>query len=132
MLNLAYRRAWIAGGVLLGATIVVGSLLPGQVIAPLSIWDKFLHSAAYGALTLWFAGLLERPRYWLAGLLCFLLGMLVELAQATFTSTRLGESADLVANGAGAVLGLTLAYAGLGGWARHVERWLGVAPAGGR
>ena len=132
MLNLAYRRAWVAGGVLLGATIVVGSLLPGQVISPFSIWDKFMHAAAYGALTLWFAGLLERPRYWLAGLLCFVLGVLVELAQATLTSTRLAESADLVANGLGAALGLALAYAGLGGWARHVERWLGVAPAGSR
>lgn len=134
MLNLAYRRAWIAGGVLLSAIIVVGSLLPAPVIEslPLSLWDKALHAVAYGSLTLWFAGMLERSRYLLAGALSFGLGIFVELAQATLTETRLGDSADLVANGTGAVLGLGLAYAGLGGWARHVERWLGVAPASSR
>lgn len=134
MLNLAYRRAWVAGGVLLGAAIVVASLLPAPVIESLSLslWDKALHAAAYGSLTVWFAGLLERTRYPLAALLSFGLGILVELAQSTLTETRLAESADILANGTGAVLGLALAYAGLGGWARQVERWLGVAPPGPR
>ncbi len=134
MLDLVYRRAWVAGGVLLSAVVVTGSLLPAPVIQslPLSPWDKALHLLAYGSLTLWFAGLLERSRYLLAGLMSFGLGLLVELAQATITTTRLAESADLVANGAGAALGLVLAYAGLGGWAGHFERWLGVSPSGGR
>jgi VanZ family protein len=72
--------------------------------------------------------MLERSRYPVAAVLSFGLGILVELAQAPLTDPRLAESADLVANGVGAVLGLALAYAGLGGWARQVERWLGVAP----
>jgi VanZ family protein len=133
MLELAYRRAWVAGGVLLAAGIVIGSLLPGPVVGSLfSLWDKLLHALAYGSLTLWFAGLLERSRYPLVAALSFALGILVELAQATLTETRLAESADLVANGTGAALGLVLAHAGLGGWARQVERWLGVAPAADR
>jgi VanZ family protein len=134
MLDLAYRRAWIAGGVLLTALVVVGSLLPAPVIESLHLlpWDKARHALAYGSLTLWFTGLLERSRYHRAGLLSFAVGLLVELAQAALTATRLAGSADLLANGIGAALGLAVAYAGLGGWARHVERWLGVAPAGGR
>ncbi|MCU0976987.1 MAG: hypothetical protein MUC71_11860 [Steroidobacteraceae bacterium] len=134
MLNLAYRRAWISGGVLLSAIVVAGSLVPGPLIEslPLTLWDKALHAVAYGSLTLWFAGLLERSRYLIAGILSFGLGIAVEVAQAALTETRLAESADLVANGTGVAIGLALAYAGLGGWARQVERWLRVPPPGGR
>lgn len=131
MLPLVYRRAWLAGAGLLGLAIIVGSLLPGPVVAVVSTWDKLEHALAYGALTLWLAGILERGRYPWAAAAAFALGGAVELAQGTLTATRVAEPQDLLANGLGIGLALALAYGGLGGWAGRVEAWLGTTPPGG-
>jgi VanZ family protein len=126
VLPLVHRRLWLAGSLLIAAGIIVGSLLPGPVVATVGIDDKFEHAGAYFALTLWLAGLMVRRRYVWAALAAFALGAALEAAQGLLTVTREPEGLDLVANGAGIVFALALAYLGLGGWAGRVERMLGV------
>ena len=126
MLPLVYRRLWLAGALLIAAGIIIGSLLPGPVVATVGIDDKFEHAGAYFALTLWLAGLMARRRYAWAALAAFALGAALEAAQGLLTVTREPEGLDLVANGAGIVFALALAYLGLGGWAGRVERMLGA------
>lgn len=126
MLRLARPDLWIAGAAVLVALIVVASLLPGPVVASVSAYDKLEHAAAYAALTLWLAGMLECRRYAWAGLAAFLLGLALELFQGWFTATRQADPLDLVANGTGIFLALAMAWMGLGGWAGRAERWLGL------
>ena len=126
MLPLVYRRLWLAGALLIAAGIVIGSLLPGPLVATVGVNDKFEHAGAYFALTLWLAGLVVRRRYAWAALAAFVLGAALEAAQGLLTVTREPDGLDLVANGAGIALALALAYLGLGGWAARVERMLGA------
>jgi len=126
VLPLVYRRLWLAGALLIAGGIVIGSLLPGPVVATVGIDDKFEHAGAYFALTLWLAGLVVRRRYAWAALAAFALGAAMEAAQGLLTVTREAEGLDLVANCAGIALALALAYLGLGGWAGRLERLLGV------
>lgn len=126
MLPLVYSRLWLAGTLLIASGIVIGSLLPGPVVAAVASYDKFEHAGAYFALTLWLAGLVVRRRYAWAALAAFALGAALEAAQGLLTVTREPDGLDLVANGAGIALALALAYLGLGGWAARVERMLGA------
>lgn len=129
MLPLSRPGLWIAGAVLIGAMIVLGSLLPGSVIAAIDVWDKLEHASAYGLLTLWMTGMLERRRYAWAALVAFLLGLSLEGLQGALTATRQSDPLDLVANLSGIGVAWALAMLGLGGWAGRVERWLGLAPS---
>ena len=128
MLPLAYSRLWLAGTLLIAGGIVIGSLLPGPVVAAVGGYDKLEHAGSYFALTLWLAGLVVRRNYAWAALAALALGVAMEAAQGLLTATRQADALDLVANGAGIALALALAYLGLGGWAARVERWLGVGP----
>ena len=126
MLPLVYRRLWLAGALLVVAGIIIGSLLPGPVVAEVASYDKFEHAGAYFALTLWLAGLVVPRRYAWVALAAFALGAALEAVQGLLTVTREPDGLDLVANGAGIALALALAYLGLGGWAGRVERMLGA------
>jgi hypothetical protein len=127
MLPLVYRRFWLTGAWLVALAIVIGSLLPGPLIAAVSTWDKLQHGAAYGLLTFWLLGLLERSRYLWAAAITLGLGVAIEVAQGLLTATRFADPLDIVANATGVGLALLIAWLGLGGWAEQVERWLGVA-----
>jgi len=126
VLPLVYRRLWLAGALLVVAGIIIGSLLPGPVVAEVASYDKLEHAGAYFALTLWLAGLVVPRRYVWAALAAFALGAALEAVQGLLTVTREPDGLDLVANGAGIALALALAYLGLGGWAARVERMLGA------
>ena len=126
MLPLVYRRLWLAGALLVVAGIIIGSLLPGPVVAEVASYDKLEHAGAYFALTLWLAGLVVPRRYAWVALAAFALGAALEAVQGLLTVTREPDGLDLVANGAGIALALALAYLGLGGWAARVERMLGA------
>lgn len=129
MLPLARPGLWVAGAVVISAAIVFGSLLPGSVISAVSVWDKLEHATAYGLLTLWMTGMLDRRRYAWAALVAFLLGLSLEGLQGALTATRQADPLDLVANLSGIAVAWTLAWLGLGGWAGRVERWLGLVPS---
>lgn len=122
MLDLRYRRWWLAGAWLIVAAIVIGSLLPGPVAETVSVWDKGEHFLAYFALTLWLAGLVEPRQYPVAAALAIGLGAGIEVAQALLTTTRLMDGYDVLANAIGTGAAWLAAWLGLGGWAQRVER----------
>jgi hypothetical protein len=124
VLPLAHPRFWLAGALLLATGIVVGSLLPGPMLASVGGHDKLEHAGSYFVLTLWVAGLVDRRWYPRAALAAFALGATLEAAQGLLTATRQADVLDLVANSTGIALALALAYLGIGGWAGRVERWL--------
>jgi hypothetical protein len=131
MLPLAWRGAWLLGAALIAIVIVAGSLLPGPVVAVVSVWDKLEHALAYGVLTLWLCGLVPRAGCLRAAAAAFALGAVVELLQAVLTADRVADAADLLANGVGIATAVALAWVGLAGWAQAVERRFGAAFSGG-
>jgi VanZ family protein len=125
LLSLAYPRFWSAVGWLLVAGVVAGSLLPAPTVANLtfSLNDKVMHSGAYCLLMLWFSGLYRRSLYLAIGAVLLTLGVGLDFLQS-FTRTRSLDWHDMVANAAGVVLGLVLAFYLLGGWCQRLERRL--------
>lgn len=97
--------------------IAVLSLTEGPMpLRPTSLSDKTLHSLAYvlqAVTLLWALWRSYRPG-WRGALLTFaytiMLGGLMEVLQATYTRTRIGEWLDLAADAIGAVAGVALTY----------------------
>ncbi|OOG25709.1 VanZ family protein [Thioalkalivibrio denitrificans] len=89
------------------ALIIAGSLMPAANIPETGLSDKAGHVIAYAILTV--LGLYAHPRYTItvAGGV-FVLGVALEGLQH-LTPTRTFEWLDIVANGAGVVLGLVIA-----------------------
>lgn len=82
---------------------------PPSLEISLASWDKFQHAAAYALLT-FLAGIAFRPfcrrpatAWRLALAFAILYGALLEVAQSAFTSVRLAEWGDLVADAVGAL-----------------------------
>ncbi|HSN73018.1 MAG TPA: hypothetical protein VLT59_15985 [Steroidobacteraceae bacterium] len=126
MLPLAYRRAWIAGGIALVAAVLFGSLLPVPALPEVPGGDKLHHLVAYGLLAVWFAGMVRPGRELHVAVVLLALGGAIELLQGLPALGRSREAVDMVANGWGVLIGLVLARLGLQGWCLHVERWLGA------
>jgi hypothetical protein len=124
MLELRYRRLWIAASLGLVAFVAWGSLQTtiGGPTPP--GFDKVEHFATYLVLALWFTGLVPRARWWrvVAGLLG--LGLAMELGQYLMQAGRLADPADMLANTVGIAAGMLLASLGTGGWALKVDAWL--------
>jgi VanZ family protein len=103
--------------VILAAGIAMVSLWENPH-APLvqEVSDKVLHGAMYMLLSVSLAGALfyNHHAWWrTAAWVCFgvtLYGGILELLQATCTQTRSGEWMDVLADGAGAVLGFVLVW----------------------
>ncbi len=96
---------------LLGVVAVsVLSLIPSEELPEISVSDKIQHGAAYLALAV--AVVLAFPRRLTrlgAGLGLFVLGMVLELLQILVPG-RYFDVWDMVANGAGVVLGYTVTH----------------------
>ncbi len=122
--DLRHGRRWAALFMASAMVIVVGSLLPGGLVASVSVFDKLEHFVAYFGLTLIGAGIVMPDRRWAVLLACSVLGVLIEVAQGTLTTTRLADHWDIVANVSGSALALLVAQLGAGEWAVRVERWL--------
>lgn len=90
--------------------IVYLSVAPTTAIPSVTLWDKFEHAGAYFGLAL--LGLWAFPeRIWRVAIGLFLLGVGVEIAQATMGWGRQGDVLDALANTIGITLGLGLARA---------------------
>lgn len=86
--------------------LVIGSLMPAAHVPDTGLSDKLGHLLGYAVLTL--AGLLAHPgRVWRVLLGVFALGVAIEVAQY-FTPSRSFEWLDMLANGAGVLLGFAL------------------------
>lgn len=124
MLPLAHTPAWIVASVLLVVTVLYLSLAPiAQPPMPTN-FDKFEHAAAYVLLTVWFTGLVVRPRYWRVAIALLVFGLTIEFLQAAMPFGRQGDPWDVLANVTGIGVGLAIASVATGGWAQKVEAWL--------
>lgn len=121
---------WRGLGWLGVAGLVMLSLLPLPQIGPeLPQGDKWGHLLAYASLSLYFAQWAASTRQRaLQALGLLALGALLELLQG-LTGYRRGEWLDLLANGAGVLLGASLALGPAGRWLRRLDR---LWPRGGQ
>jgi hypothetical protein len=123
VLPLRFPKLWTAIAWLLTAGVVVGSLLPGDVVAQIHIRDKVLHAGSYFILMVSFAGLYRRGLYPVVAGVLLALGVGLDLLQL-LTETRSFDWRDIAMNGAGIVAGLVLSWSLLGGWCQRVEQRL--------
>ena len=100
-------RLWLGLWLLGWALCIALSLLPPIPLGGPPDSDKLGHFLAYFTLMAWAVMLFKgwRARVLVAGAL-MLLGLGLEFAQATLTTTRQGDSRDVVANVAGVLVGL--------------------------
>ena len=92
------------------------SLAPTDAVPAFSLWDKAQHALAWAGLT--GLGLLFWPGRWrVVAAFALLLGLGVELLQATLGFGRYGDWRDLVADAVGVLAALRLAQAWR--WARR-------------
>jgi VanZ family protein len=124
---LPLRLAWLWATIgWLGVAFAVFLTVLPTTASPVPVGGPAQHIAGYFILTLWFLGLYPRGHYPWIGLAVLAFGGLMELAQL-LSPTRHPALADAARNGIGIGAAVALAYAGLGGWAQRVERWLRVA-----
>lgn len=121
LLLLRHPRTWLVLGWTLVALVVLASLLPGQSLPSTGANDKFEHTTAYALLTLWFAGIYPRSRYAAIAIGLFALGILIEIGQGMMQVGRQADWRDVFANALGILIGLTISWFWLGGWAQRVE-----------
>lgn len=130
MLPLSYPGRWRIAGVLLLVGVLATAMMPavfpwsgGFGAHWLQLSDKWLHGITFAFLAVWYSGQFARRSYWwlATGLLVF--GTLIEFCQSLVTY-RTAETGDLIADMLGIVVGLILAYIGLGGWSLRAEDWM--------
>jgi VanZ family protein len=122
--DLIYRRWWLGGGILMLLVVLVLSLAPLSIVdVTPAVSDKVLHLLTYMIVMLWFCGVIRTERHgWLfAGLLVY--GGVIEVLQS-MTGYRSMDFEDLLANGAGLLLGWLFARRGLSQWCNWVEQRL--------
>ena len=123
--DLIYRRRWLGLGILMLLGVLVLSLVPlsNVDVTTLGISDKVLHLLTYMIVMLWFCGVIrtERRGWLFAGLLIY--SGVLEVLQSV-TGYRSMEFGDLLANGAGLLLGWQFARRGLSQWCNWVEQRL--------
>ena len=130
MLPLRYRGAWRVASAVLLLGVLAATLMPavwlwpdrGRMLAWFVHVDKWAHGITFVILAVWFAGQYRRADYWRIAVGLLLFGVLIEGCQRLVTY-RSAEWFDIVADGAGILLGLVIAGAGLGGWSLRFEDW---------
>ncbi|HEU4655247.1 MAG TPA: VanZ family protein [Steroidobacteraceae bacterium] len=119
--QLRYPKFWVAMGWLAVAFTIFICLLPGKDLPPTGMSDKVEHLTAYTLLSLWFAGVYPRTRYWVIALGLLVLGISIEFGQYVMHAGRQADVRDVLANSTGIIVGLTLAWLGLGQWTQRLE-----------
>lgn len=106
MQGFRWARVGFWGGV---GIITVASVLPGETMPPIDLWDKAQHAVTYAAVAaLGGAGFGAARARWLAALGLVTLGGLLEVAQI-YVPGRSGDFGDGVANAIGVVAGIVAA-----------------------
>ncbi len=124
MLPARHPRLWLTIGWAMVVAAFIVCLVPGHDLPSTGMSDKSEHFICYATLMLWFAGLYPRSRYLAIAGLLLLMGVVIEFAQGAMHLGRSADVLDVVANGIGIVIGLALAFAGLGNWMRWIDGWL--------
>lgn len=125
MLPLRYPRLWLSLGWTAVALAIFVCLVPmDKLPQPPNVSDKTEHFLAYLLLSVWFAGIYPRARYWIIALGLFVMGVLIEFAQGAMHLGRHADARDVLANSSGMLVGLLLCWLWLGGWAQRIESWI--------
>ncbi|NUS39433.1 MAG: VanZ family protein [Lysobacter sp.] len=104
-------QRWLALWWLAVALVALVELLPAMLLPQVPAGgDKVEHLVAYGALAVSAVQLFERRVLWRVGLGLAALGMGLEIAQGTLTTTRSFDLTDELANCCGVLLGLAVAF----------------------
>ena len=120
------RRLWWAlGAVILAAAIWVCLMPVNRVVTAFEWNDKTSHLLGHGLLALYFSGLVPRKAWWRIFVWLLLMGIGIEFAQHYMNVGREGDPRDVVANSAGALLGLLAGWLGLSRWPEFFGRLLG-------
>jgi len=117
---LRYQALWNTLGWALVALVVWLSLVPRPPQVGPDLGDKFHHTLAYFTLMFWFAQLHARRGQVALGLLG--LGLTLEWLQG-LTGYRQASGLDMLANGAGVLLGWAVARPPLNPFARIESLW---------
>lgn len=114
---------WLTCWGALFVLIAVGSLLPaGELPTAPDGLDKVEHFLGYALLSAYAVMLFARMRpQALAALGVIAFGIAVEVAQATWTTDRLGDSADAMANALGALAGLLVSATPMARWLQRLD-----------
>lgn len=121
MLSLRFPRLWVSLGWLAVTLAFVVCLVPGQDLPQPNLSDKTEHFLCYLLLSVWFAGIYDRSRYWAIAVGLVVMGVLIEFAQGAMGLGRQADFRDVIANCSGIVAGLLLCWFGLGAWMQRVE-----------
>ena len=129
MLPLQYERRWQFASVAVLILVMTAALMPAiwfwQNLARSNtqVLDKWVHLGTFLFLAIWFAGQYRRQSYWRIALGLISFGILIEICQR-MVSYRTGDLDDLLADSVGILIGLGIAFAGVGGWSVRFEQWL--------
>ncbi|MEM9057747.1 MAG: VanZ family protein [Pseudomonadota bacterium] len=121
---LKYSGWWLAGGCVLVAVVVGGSLAPSGIDELPLPSDKINHLLAYFVLMIWFGGIYRNAVHWRVAVALTALGIALEWLQQ-LGGARQGDVMDFLANSGGVLLGLVASALIPGGWCRHAERLFG-------
>jgi VanZ family protein len=116
---------WGLGLVLVGLAIYYCLVPANEIPGAFDFNDKLNHLLGHGCLAIYFAGLVPRRSWWKIFVFLLLLGVAIEFAQYYMNLGRQGDVRDVIANCAGAVLGLLLAWLGLSRWTQWAARLTG-------
>jgi len=120
------HRVWWALGALLVAAALVVCLVPGPSLpTPIEWNDKVSHLTGHALLAIYFTGLVPRRGWWKIFVFLLLFGISIEFAQNYMHAGREGDPRDVLANSAGAALGLLAGRLGLARWTTLAEWLLG-------
>jgi hypothetical protein len=123
MLPVRYPWLWLSLGWLLVLSVIVGSLVPGQMLRTITVSDKIMHAGSYFVLMSWFAGLYHRSKHPIVAAVLIALGIVLDMAQGV-TVTRSFDLKDIGADAAGVLAGLLLSLWFFEGWCLRLERYL--------
>lgn len=120
---LRYRSRWLMGAWLLVLLISLLSLMPNPPEPfSFSYVDKWEHSMAYAALSVWFCQLYLASRLRVVVALV-VMGVAIEILQG-LSGYRYFEYADIAANSTGVLLGLVWANTRYGRIFMRIENWI--------
>ncbi len=106
--------------------VVLSLIHPPRIDIDVPDGDKIGHFLAYGLLSAWASWLFASSRTrWLAASALVALGIVLELAQGAFTSDRMMDGYDALADTVGVLLGQLAGLGGAAGFLQRLEaRWL--------
>jgi VanZ family protein len=120
------QRVWWAVGVVLLAAAIWVCLMPVNRVVTAFEWsDKTSHLLGHGILALYFTGIVSRGAWWKIFVGLLLMGIGIEFAQYSMHMGREGDPRDVLANSAGAALGLLGGWLGLARWPEFAAWLLG-------